>query len=162
MGKQQKTNAIRLLESACVPHEVFTYDASDGKIDVLAVAEKIGKNPSELFKTLVARSGKNIYVFCIPGGSELNLKKAARAAEEKNIELTAVKELLPLTGYVRGGCSPLGMKKNYPLFIDIQAEGRSRIIISAGAIGIQISASPADIIKLTGAVTADLCMDAGI
>jgi Cys-tRNA(Pro)/Cys-tRNA(Cys) deacylase len=156
MAKNQKTNVARLLEAAGISHELYTYDASDGKIDVNAVAEKLKKDPSEFFKTLVARGGKNIYVFCIPGNAELDLKKAARAAGEKKIELVAVKELLPLTGYVRGGCSPIGMKKKYPLFLDAQAEGRGRIIVSAGLIGVQVSLAPADLLAITGACTADL------
>ncbi|MDR3201440.1 MAG: Cys-tRNA(Pro) deacylase [Spirochaetales bacterium] len=156
-GKKQKTNVIRLLEAAGIAHEVYTYDASDGKIDAAAVAEKLGKAPSEFFKTLVARGGKNIYVFCVPGNGELDLKKAAQAAREKKIELVAVKELLPLTGYVRGGCSPIGMKKKYPLFLDAQAEGRGRIIVSGGLVGVQVSTAPADLLAITGASTADLC-----
>jgi Cys-tRNA(Pro)/Cys-tRNA(Cys) deacylase len=150
--KRQKTNALRILETAGIAHEVYTYDAADGRIDAAAVAEKLGKNPNEFFKTLVARGGKNIYVFCIPGDGELDLKKAARAAGEKKIELVAVKELLPLTGYVRGGCSPVGMKKAYPLFLDAQAEGRDRIIISGGAIGVQVSLDPRELVKIIGAV----------
>jgi Cys-tRNA(Pro)/Cys-tRNA(Cys) deacylase len=156
-GKKQKTNVIRLLEAAGITHEVYTYDAADGKIDAASVAEKLGKNPSELFKTLVARGGKNIYVFCIPANGELDLKKAALAAGEKKIELVQVKELLPLTGYVRGGCSPIGMKKKYPLFLDARAEGRDRIIVSGGLIGVQVSLPPADLPGITGASTADLC-----
>jgi Cys-tRNA(Pro)/Cys-tRNA(Cys) deacylase len=161
MLKNQKTNVVRLLEAAGISHEVYTYDTCDGRIDVAAVAEKLGKDPADFFKTLVARSGRNIYVFCIPGGGELDLKKAARAAGVKKIELVAVKELLPLTGYVRGGCSPLGMKKIYPLFIDTQAEGRGRIIVSAGAVGIQVSVSPEDLIGLTCAVIAGLTTNGG-
>jgi Cys-tRNA(Pro)/Cys-tRNA(Cys) deacylase len=158
-AKGQKTNAIRLLEAAGIAHEVYTYDASDGKIDAAAVAEKLGKSLADFFKTLVARGqgGNNIYVFCIPADGELDLKKAAKAAGEKKIELTSVKELLPLTGYVRGGCSPFGMKKKYPLFLDAQAEGRGRIIVSGGLIGVQVSVAPGDILGITGAFTADLC-----
>jgi Cys-tRNA(Pro)/Cys-tRNA(Cys) deacylase len=158
-AKNQKTNAIRLLEAAGITHDVYTYDTMDGRIDVEAVAEKLCKNPSDFFKTLVTRGqgGKNIYIFCIPGNEELDLKKAAKAAGEKKIELTAVKELLPLTGYVRGGCSPLGMKKKYPLFLDAQAESRGRIIISGGLPGIQVSIAPKDLLDITGALTADMC-----
>jgi Cys-tRNA(Pro)/Cys-tRNA(Cys) deacylase len=157
VAQRHKTNAIRILEAAGIEHTIYTYDAGDGKIDLGAVAEKIGKSPSELFKTLVARGGKNIYVFCVCGVGELDLKKAAKAAGEKKIELAAVRELLPLTGYVRGGCSPVGMKKNYPVFIDAQAEGRDRIIVSGGAIGVQVSLAPEDLLCLTSARFADLC-----
>jgi Cys-tRNA(Pro)/Cys-tRNA(Cys) deacylase len=155
--KYQKTNAIRILEATGIAHTVYTYSAGDGKIDVASVAEKLGKAPSEFFKTLLARGGKNIYVFCIPGGGELDLKKAAKAAGEKKIELTAVRELLPLTGYVRGGCSPVGMKKRYPVFIDDQAENREWIIVSGGMPGVQVSLAPGDLLRLTGARYASLC-----
>ena len=107
MTKHQKTNAVRLVEAKGVAHEIFTYEAEDGVIDAVGVAEKLGLDPASLFKTLVARAERNVYVFCIPGNEELDLKKAAKAAGEKRVELVAVKELLPLTGYVRGGCSPV-------------------------------------------------------
>jgi Cys-tRNA(Pro)/Cys-tRNA(Cys) deacylase len=155
--KYQKTNAIRILEAGGIAYTVYTYSAADGRIDVAAVAEKLGKDPSEFFKTLLTRGGKNIYVFCIPGSGELDLKKAAKAAGEKKIDLTAVRELVPLTGYVRGGCSPVGMKKRYPLFIDACAEGREKIIVSGGAIGVQVSLAPGDLLRLTGARYASLC-----
>jgi Cys-tRNA(Pro)/Cys-tRNA(Cys) deacylase len=155
--KYQKTNAIRILEAAGISHTVYTYSAGDGRIDAAAVAEKLGKNLSEFFKTLLTRGGRNIYVFCIPGSEELDLKKAAKAAGEKKIDLTAVRELVPLTGYVRGGCSPVGMKKHYPLFIDACARDRERIIVSGGAIGIQVSLAPGDLLSVTGARYADLC-----
>jgi Cys-tRNA(Pro)/Cys-tRNA(Cys) deacylase len=156
MAKQIKTNAVRLLEAAGIPHSVLVYDPSDGRIDAASVAEKLGESPGALFKTLVARAERNIYVFCIPGNAELDLKKAARAAGQKKIELIAVKELLPLTGYVRGGCSPLGMKKAYPLFVDADAGDREYIVISGGALGIQIRLGPGDLLTITGAATADL------
>ncbi|MDR1626833.1 MAG: Cys-tRNA(Pro) deacylase [Spirochaetia bacterium] len=156
MPKQQKTNAMRILEAAGINHTAYTYDAADGKTDLRAVAEKLGKKPSELFKTLVARGGKNIYVFCVPGDAELDLKKAAQAAGEKKIELVAVRELFPLTGYIRGGCSPVGMKKTYPLFIDAGARAMERIIISGGAVGVQLSVSPEDLPRLSPARFADL------
>lgn len=161
MTKQSKTNAVRLLEAAGVSHAVLFYDPSDGRIDAAAVAEKLGEHPEALFKTLVARADRNIHVFCIPGNAELDLKKAARAAGEKKLELVAVKELLPLTGYVRGGCSPLGMKKKYPLVIEEEALMRDSIIISGGALGVQVRLGPEDLIKLTEAATADLVQVSG-
>jgi Cys-tRNA(Pro)/Cys-tRNA(Cys) deacylase len=148
MAKQQKTNAIRILEAAGIDYTLYIYDTADGKIELKAVAEKLGKSPSEFFKTLVARGGKNIYVFCVPGDAELDLKKAAKAAGEKKIELVAVRELFPLTAYVRGGCSPIGMKKPYPLFIDARAESMDRIIISGGAPGVQVSIAPEDLLRV--------------
>ena len=112
MNKLVKTNAVRLVESAGVPHRVYEYDVSDGRIDALAIAEKIGRPPEEVFKTLVAEApGHEHFVFIVPAVSELDLKKAARAVGRKSIELIPQKQLLPLTGYVHGGCSPLGMKK---------------------------------------------------
>jgi len=156
MTKHVKTNAVRLLEAAGVPHETLTYETGDGGIDAVAVAGKLGRPPGDLFKTLVARAGRNVYVFCVPGDRELDLKKAARAAGEKKIELVAVKELPALTGYVRGACSPLGMKKSYPLFIDAAAESREEIVISGGALGLQISLAPADLFRVAGAAAADL------
>jgi len=154
--KHQKTNAVRLVEAKGIAHEIFTYEAEDGVIDAAGVAGKLGLDPSSLFKTLVARAERNVYVFCIPGDAELDLKKAAKAAGEKKVELAAVKELLPLTGYVRGGCSPVGMKKAYPLFIDETAELFDAVVVSGGAIGMQIRLAPADLVALTGAVLADL------
>ncbi len=156
MTKHQKTNAVRLVEAKGIAHEIFTYEAEDGVIDAAGVAGKLGLDPSSLFKTLVARAERNVYVFCIPGDAELDLKKAAKAAGEKKVELAAVKELLPLTGYVRGGCSPVGMKKAYPLFIDETAELFDAVVVSGGAIGMQIRLAPADLVALTGAVLADL------
>lgn len=156
MTKHPKTNAIRSVEAQGISHEVFTYESEDGFIDAVGVAEKLGFDPASLFKTLVARSERNVYVFCIPGNAELDLKKAAKAAGEKKIDLVAVKELLPLTGYVRGGCSPIGMKKTYPIFLDETVELFDAVIVSGGAIGLQIKLAPADLIDLTGARTAGL------
>jgi Cys-tRNA(Pro)/Cys-tRNA(Cys) deacylase len=157
MAKYQKTNAIRIVEALGIPCDIYTYETGDGKIDAVAVAEKLGKDPSEVFKTLVCRGGKNIYVFCIPANEELDLKKAAKAAGEKKIELVARGELLPLTGYVRGGCSPLGMKKSYPLFVDSRAERMPRIIVSGGQVGVQLSLAPEDLFRITKASPAPLC-----
>lgn len=154
--KRVKTNAIRLLETKGIPHSVLYYDPSDGRIDALAVAEKLGKLPEELFKTLVCRSDKGILVFCIPGSSELDLKKAAKASGAKKVELVMVRELQPLTGYVRGGCSPLGMKKTFPTFLDASCRAHRVIIISGGALGVQLEISPTDVQKLTNAELADL------
>jgi Cys-tRNA(Pro)/Cys-tRNA(Cys) deacylase len=157
MAKHRKTNAVRIVEAAGVARDIYTYDTGDGRIDAAAVAEKLGKDPSELFKTLVCRGGGNIYVFCLPANEELDLKKAARAAGEKKIELVAARELLPLCGYARGGCSPIGMKKAYPLFVDIGAKELPRIIVSGGEPGIQLCLAPEELLRITGASTARLC-----
>jgi Cys-tRNA(Pro)/Cys-tRNA(Cys) deacylase len=160
MAKALKTNVARILEAAGIYHEVIGYDAADGDIDATAVAKKIGVEPGALFKTLVGRTDKGIFVFCVPGDRDLDLKKAAHAAGGKKLELLAVKELLPLTGYVRGGCSPIGMKKPYPLFIDSSAKGRDLVVVSGGRIGIQIRIDPKDLIRITGAEFADLSVGA--
>jgi len=156
--KHPKTNVIRILENKRIPHQVLVYDPSDGRIDALSVAGKLGEAPENLFKTLVGRSEEGVEVFCIPGPAELDLKKAARAAGAKKVELVSVKELQPLTGYVRGGCSPIGMKKAYPLYIDTACTQHEYIVISGGALGVQVRISPQDLLALTGAVQANLCV----
>jgi Cys-tRNA(Pro)/Cys-tRNA(Cys) deacylase len=152
-----KTNATRILESHSIPHEQITYDSSDGEIDAISVADKIGAEHEQVFKTLVARGDKTgIVVFCVPGPFDLDLKKAAAASGNKKVEMIAVKELLPLTGYVRGGCSPIGMKKQYPTWIDETALLFKRIYISAGAHGAQILISPRRLASLIDAVFAEI------
>lgn len=138
-----KTNVMRLLEQAGIHYEMTTYDVKDGKIDGQAVAEKIGKRPEQVFKTLVAvGKSKTNYVFVIPVDKELDLKKAAAAAEEKSIEMLHVKDLQKVTGYIRGGCSPIGMKKAFCTFIDESAESQETITVSGGKIGVQVTLSP--------------------
>ncbi|MCX7788443.1 MAG: Cys-tRNA(Pro) deacylase [Spirochaetes bacterium] len=154
--KQVKTNAIRLLESKGIAHSILYYDPSDGRIDARAVAEKLGKLPEQLYKTLVCRSETGVLVFCIPGSAELDLKKAAKAAGVKRVELIGVRELQPLTGYVRGGCSPIGMRKAYPTFLDKSCLSHKTIIISGGALGVQVEISPEDLWMLTEARISDL------
>lgn len=155
--KQIKTNAMRLLESRKIPYEAHYYDCRDGKIDGLSVAEKTNKDPEVVFKTLVARgTSKEIYVFVIPVAAELDLKKAAGAAGEKKIEMVQVKKIQSLTGYIRGGCSPIGMKKQYRTFIDEKAREAETIIVSGGKIGIQIEIKGNDLIEATGGKYADL------
>lgn len=135
-----KTNAMRLLDAKKMEYKMMSYDNEDGKIHGIAVAEKIGRAPESVFKTLVAHgtAQQNIYVFVIPVGEELDLKKAAKVAGEKKIEMLHVKDLLKWTGYIRGGCSPIGMRKLYPTFIDASAENLDTMIVSGGKIGIQI------------------------
>ena len=138
-----KTNALRLAECAGLAFEAFEYDISDGRIDANSIAEKLGRSPDEVFKTLVARASAHEYfVFIVPAAGELDLKKAASAAGRKNIEMIALKELLPLTGYVHGGCSPLGMKKLFPTFIDETAQLFEHIYVSGGKVGLNIAVSP--------------------
>jgi Cys-tRNA(Pro)/Cys-tRNA(Cys) deacylase len=138
-----KTNAIRILEAANVTHSVHEYDASDGKIDGVSVAAKCGRSPDMVFKTLVTIgkvTGMNVFV--IPVKFELDLKKAALAAGDKCIEMIKSKDLEPLTGYVHGGCSPVGLKKPFPTFIDETALLNETICVSAGRIGLQAELSP--------------------
>ncbi len=144
-----KTNAVRILESKGITFDTVEYEFSEDELDAVSVANKIEANPETVFKTLVARGDKNgINVFVIPGNFELNLKKAAAASGNKKIELIKVKELLPLTGYVRGGCSPVGMKKSFPTFIDETAQLFENIYVSAGIRGMQIRIAPLDLLKI--------------
>ncbi|KQO15733.1 Cys-tRNA(Pro)/Cys-tRNA(Cys) deacylase [Paenibacillus algorifonticola] len=137
-----KTNAMRMLDADHISYEVHTYDNEDGKIHGSAVANKIGKAPDSVFKTLVTHSGNSLYIFVIPVGAELDMKKAAKAAGEKKLEMLPVKDLQKWTGYIRGGCSPIGMKKRYPTFIDSSAELQETIVVSAGKVGLQLELPP--------------------
>jgi Cys-tRNA(Pro)/Cys-tRNA(Cys) deacylase len=152
-----KTNAIRILDSKKIVYEVLTYDNQDGKIDGVSVAAKIDREARKVYKTLVAQgASKNIYVYVIPVEAELDLKKAAKAAGEKNVEMLPVKDILKWTGYIRGGCSPIGMKKEYKTFIDESCLVLESMIVSAGKIGVQIVINPKVLVNLTKAVTADV------
>ena len=152
-----KTNAMRMLDAQKVEYELITYDSQDGKIDGVSVAEKIGKNPEAVYKTLVAQGvSKQIFVFIVPVTEELDLKKAAKASGEKKVEMIPVKDIQKLTGYIRGGCSPVGMKKLYPSFIDAKAEELDLIIVSGGKIGMQMELKVDDLQKAIGAELADL------
>lgn len=152
-----KTNAMRILDLNKMNYEVMTYDNKDGKIDGVSVAKKIGKDPSIVYKTLVAQgNSKNLYVFIIPVEAELDLKKAAKATNEKKIEMIPVKDIQKWTGYIRGGCSPVGMKKAYPTFIDHHASNVAQIVVSGGKIGIQIMLKVSDLQGVSNATMADL------
>lgn len=147
-----KTNAIRILESKNISHSIIEYKSIDEEIDAVSVANKIGALPETVFKTLVARNDRNeIIVFVIPGNFELNLKKAAKASGSKSVEMIKAKELQSLTGYIRGGCSPIGMKKQYRTFIDETARLYNKIFCSAGLRGIQVNISPSDLALLINA-----------
>lgn len=142
-----KTNAVRILESKNIVHSTVEYESDENEIDAVSVANKIGAEPETVFKTLVARNESNeLLVFVIPGNFELNLKKAAKASGSKSIELIKVKELQPLTGYIRGGCSPIGMKKLFPTFIDETAQLHEKVYCSAGVRGMQLYLSPTDLL----------------
>ena len=160
MAQPAKTNAMRLLERAGVPYEMHTYQAADGEIDGLSVAHKTGTPPEKVFKTLVTRGRSGgIYVFVLPVAQELDMKLAAKACGEKSVEMVHVKELLALTGYVRGGCSPAGMKKQYPTWLDQAALQQETILVSGGKIGTQIEAAPQALAAAIGASFAPLCRE---
>lgn len=156
--KHVKTNAIRLIEQQKIAHEIFEYTTEDGAaVDGVTVADKIGQPVAHVYKTLIATAGKGHYfVFVIPVAAELNLKAAAKVVGEKKVELIAVKELLGLTGYVRGGCSPIGMKKLFPTYIEQAAETLDYIIVSAGKIGMQMKLAPQDLAKASRAKFASI------
>ncbi len=154
--KEEKTNAMRLLEVNNVVYRSHEYDPEKA-ISALEVAKSLNENPEQVFKTLITTSkSKNHYVFVIPGNAELDLKKAAKAAGEKFIELIPQRELLPLTGYIHGGCSPIGMKKQFATFIDETALLFDSIIISGGRIGFQVELNPNDLAALIQANFYDL------
>ena len=152
-----KTNAMRLLEQAGAPYRATEYAYDENELNGMHAATAIGMPPEQVFKTLVARGDRTgILVFCIPVCCCLDLKKAAKATGDKKIEMTAVKELSGLTGYIRGGCSPIGMKKAYPTYIDETAELFSEIAVSAGVRGQQIILTPEDLISYAHMKICDL------
>ena len=154
---EQKTNVMRTLDKMKIAYTAHEYPHGDSAVDGISVSRLIGKDPSCVFKTLVARSSsKSIYVFVIPVAYELDLKAAAKATGEKSVEMVHVAEINALTGYVRGGCSPIGMRKQYKTVIDSSACAQKTIIVSAGKIGAQVELDPHDLIKLTRADTAEL------
>ena len=155
--KTHKTNAVRILEANNIPHTIVTYEVNEADLSGITVANKIGIDAERVFKTLVTRRDKSgINVFCIPVTEELDLKKAAIASGNKKIEMIKEKELLPLTGYIKGGCSPIGMKKKYPTFIDETAQLFDEISVSAGIRGMQVKLKPDDLLKIVDGVFAEL------
>lgn len=157
MGKVQKTNAMRALDKGKISYNVYTYECKDGRIDGLAVAEKLNEDPDTVFKTLVVQGhSREFYVFVLPVNKELNLKKAAKVAGEKSVEMIHVKDINKTTGYIRGGCSPLAMKKLYKTFIHESAKELDKFIFSGGKIGLQIEANPIEVANLIGAEFSDI------
>lgn len=152
-----KTNAIRILESHKIKFETVSYEVDETDLSGKTVALKVGVDPETVFKTLVCIGDKtgNI-VFCIPVTQELNLKKAAIASANKKVEMIKLNDLLPLTGYVRGGCSPIGMKKHFPLYFDETAQLFENIYVSAGVRGTQMKLSPDDLLQIVDGSYADL------
>ena len=156
--KEEKTNVMRILEQKNIPYTAHTYEHEEGvAVDGVTVAAQLGQDPEQVFKTLVARgASKGIYVFCIPVAENLDLKKAARAVGEKSIEMIHVKEINALTGYIRGGCSPVGMKKKYPTYFDETCELYDTIAVSAGERGHQMVLDPMALAQLVEAQLVDL------
>ena len=154
--KEEKTNVMRTLEQKKIAYTAHEYPV-DGPVDGVSVAGYLGQDPEQVFKTLVTKGASGgYYVFDIPVAENLDLKKAAKAVGEKSITMLPQKELLPLTGYVHGGCSPVGMKKQFPTVFHETAELFDTICVSAGKIGAQVEVAPADLIALLGAQTADV------
>ena len=154
---EQKTNVMRVLEQKKIPYTAHSYPHGDEAVDGVTVARLTGQDPDKVFKTLVTMgASKKVYAFVVPVASELSLKKAAKAAGEKSIAMVKAAEITPLTGYVRGGCSPVGMKKLYPTFFHSSAEALDTIIVSAGKIGWQVELAPAQLAALTRGRFADI------
>lgn len=152
-----KTNAMRLLDSAGIAYEALTYEVDESDLSGMHIAKSIGMDPDRMFKTIAARGEKRgILVFCVPVSCEIDLKKAAGAANDKRVELLPVKELLAETGYIRGGCSPVGMKKKYPTFFDEACLLFDKITVSAGIRGCQLLLETQPLITFLDAAVCDL------
>lgn len=153
----KKTNVARLLDAKHVLYELAEYEVDENDLSAVTLAKKIGQDVEQIFKTLVLRGDKSgVFVCVIPGNAEVDLKKAAKISGNKNCAMVLQKELLGLTGYIRGGCSPIGMKKPYPTFIHETCQLFDCIYISAGQRGLQVKIDPEELIKVTGAVVCDL------
>ncbi|WP_128331596.1 Cys-tRNA(Pro) deacylase [Apibacter sp. HY039] len=151
--KNHKTNVARLLDSEKIPYELISYTVDVNDLSALHVANQLGQNISQIFKTLLLKGDKTIYFVClVPGDKELNLKLAAQISGNKKCELVPMKDLFNLTGYVRGGCSPIGMKKKFPTFIDESCLNFNEIFISAGQRGLQIQLDPHNLVEISKAI----------
>lgn len=162
-GEPEKTNAARLLDKAGIPYKLVPYEVDENDLSATHVADTLGEDVAMVFKTLVLhgdRTGGGGYFVCvIPGAEEVDLKKAAKAAGMKKAEMIPMKELLPLTGYIRGGCTAIGMKKPFPVYFHSTATGFVRIFVSAGQRGLQLELSPSDLIGYVKGEVADLIKD---
>jgi len=155
--KIQKTNAARLLDKVKIPYELIPYEVDENDLAATHVAEQLNEDIAQVFKTLILRGDRNgLFVCVVPGDTEVDLKKAAKASGNKNAEMIQMKELLPLTGYIRGGCSPIGMKKPFPTFIHESCLLYDNIFISAGQRGLQLKISPLQLSDFINAVISDL------
>ena len=161
MSKIKKTNAARILDKLGIAYEIKTYEVDENDLSAVHVAETAGLDIKSVFKTLVTRGDKTGILMAVIGGAEeIDLKALAKASGNKSVEMIALKELLPLTGYIRGGCSPLGAKKNYPVYLDSNAMTQEKISISAGQRGMQLILTPQDLITAANATVADLIFKA--
>lgn len=157
MKKIKKTNAARILDNLGIDYEIKTYEVDENDLSAVHVAQTAGLDINSVFKTLVTRGDKTGVIMAVIGGAEeIDLKALAKASGNKSVEMIALKELLPLTGYIRGGCSPLGAKKNYPVYLDSNALTQEKISISAGQRGMQLILKPQDLITAANAKVADL------
>lgn len=155
--KINKTNVARLLDKAKVTYQLIPYEVDENDLSAIHVAESLGENIEQVFKTLVLHGDKSGHFVCvIPGEHEVNLKKAAKVSGNKKCDLIPMKELLPLTGYIRGGCSPIGMKKHFPTYIHESCQEFEHIYVSAGIRGLQIKISPQDLIRQSRAIVCHL------
>jgi len=152
--ENNKTNVMRILDQAKIPYRYYFYDHEDGKIDGVSVAHKLGQKEEQVFKTLVTRgASREFYVFVVPVAKELNLKAAAKSVGEKSVEMIHVDEINKTTGYIRGGCSPIGMKKQFKTVIDSSCEQLASIIVSGGKIGAQVEVEPKALLTLIQGTT---------
>ncbi len=157
-SKNLKTNAARLLDRAKIKYRLVPYEVDESNLAADHVAESLGEDIRQVFKTIVLHGERTGHFVCVlPGNREIDLKKAAKVAGDKKAELIAMKELLPLTGYIRGGCSPIGMKKPFPTFFHTTALDFDHIYVSAGVRGLQLEMAPSDLIGYVGAQVADIC-----
>lgn len=153
--KIQKTNAARILDKAGIPYTLAAYEVDESDLGAAHLAARLGEDVNRIFKTLVLKGDRTGYFVCvIPGGKELDLKKAAAASGNKSCAMIPMKDLRTVTGYIRGGCSPIGMKKPFPSFVDASAEEHDSIYVSAGLRGVQLLLSPGDLVRAAGAQTA--------
>ncbi|MBR1551582.1 MAG: Cys-tRNA(Pro) deacylase [Muribaculaceae bacterium] len=160
MKKLTKTNAARLLDQARVPYELISYEVDESNLAADHVAQELGEDIRCVFKTLVLHGERSGHFVCVvPGCDEVDLKKAARVSGNKKVDLIAMKELLPVTGYIRGGCSPIGMKKVFPTFFHTTCMDFPFIYVSAGMRGLQLKIAPAQLVQFVGATLADIIID---
>ena len=160
MSGVNKTNAARLLDKAKIKYELVPYEVDENDLAAKHIADQLGEDLHQVFKTLVLQGDKVKHIVCvIPGCHEVDLKKAAKVSGNKKVEMIPMKELLPTTGYIRGGCSPIGMKKPFPTYIHSSCNEFDYIYVSAGVRGLQLKISPSDLVKFVGAVVADIATE---